>query len=451
MSRKYIYLIRLNCLAWGMLGGGATMAQTPEIPLDLPGAMRAAIFTHPSVRSAGQSLLQAGEGVDAAKAGYRPQIKGGIESQSSSYRNSSYDSRNVYNAKLSVSQMLYDFGKVEGAVHKAESGVQASQAQVQVAADDVAKATAQAWIDAHLQQTLMQIAREQLNAVQSMAALVAKRAAKGATTRSDVEQANSRVQSARSQLLTAESEAQRASLALMHLTSRSTPVAIAGNIPAVLAEASLQGACRLGSDVDNSAVRLANARRDQAQADLEVARAQLKPTVSLEGNVSHALTNGSRLYGEYRNTAQIGINVSMSLYEGGGLQARERAAGYQLQAQDAAVQQARLEMQQNFADARAQVEGWMQREPALRTRVGAIRETRDLYQQQYLQLGTRSLLDLLNAEQEYQGARIDQAQGQHTQYRAAVQCLYSSGSLRSAFGLGDQRGPVMAAGRGDDR
>lgn len=408
-------------------------------------AVRSAVRTHPSIRGAREQVRQADEGVDAARAGYRPQISGGIEGRTNSYRNSSYDSRHVYTATVNASQMLYDFGKVAGAARQARAGVRASEAQVEWVTDEIAMNTAQAWVDAHLQQALVALARERLDAVTAIASLVGERVAKGATSRSDLEQANSRVEALRSQLLGAEAEARRASLALMHLTGRTAPVKIAGDIPALFQTE----ACQAGVDASTPAVRVAEARRDDARAQLDIARAERLPTVTLDGSLGYALTDGSRLYGEHRSSGQVGINLAMPLYQGGSTAARERGAYYQLRSFEDAVQQARLEARQGLADARAQLDGWAGRAPVLDTRVRSIDATRDLYRQQYLQLGSRSLLDLLNAEQEYHSARVDQLQGAYSQYRLAVQCLYHRDELRSAFGLEDpssSEGAVMEIG-----
>ena len=399
-------------------------------PLDMADAVRAAVQTHPGIKGAQQQVRQASEGVDAAKAGYGPQITGGIQSQTNSYKNTSYDSRHVYNATVNVSQMLYDFGKVAGATRQAEAGVRTSEAQVQLVTDEIIRNTAQAWVDAHMQQSLVQVAREQLAAVTSITALVNERVVKGATPRSDIEQAKSRVEALRSQLLGAEAEAQRASLALMHLTGRVAPVMIAGEVPLALQN----DACQASADAVTPAMRVAEARRDDARAQLDIAKAERLPTVTLDGSAGYALTNGSRLYGEHRTTGQVGVNFSMPIYQRA-TQARERGAFYQLRALEDAVDQARLEARQNLADARAQVDGWASRAPVLQTRISSIDATRDLYRQQYLQLGTRSLLDLLNSEQEYHSARVDQVQGLYSQYRLAVQCLYHRDQLRSTFGL----------------
>ena len=93
-----------------------------------------------------------------------------------------------------------------------------------------------------------------------------------------------------------------------------------------------------------------------------------------------------------------------------------------------------------------QSQGHAQRLPVLAARVQSTQRTRDLYREQYLQLGTRSLLDLLNAEQEFHGARFEQAESVHEVQRLAVECLYQSGRLREAFGLVDA-GELVAGGQ----
>lgn len=152
-------------------------AQVPQStePMEMGQAVLAAIQVHPSIRGARAQERQAAEAVEVAKAGYRPQISGGLESQINSYRNSSYDSRSVYTATLNASQMLFDFGKVAGAKKQAEAGVRASEAQVELALDEIIARTAQAWVDARTQQRLVEIAGEQLDAVADITGLVRER------------------------------------------------------------------------------------------------------------------------------------------------------------------------------------------------------------------------------------------------------------------------------------
>ena len=325
-------LASMGALAIGLAASGPVAAQVTQSAetMSMEQAVLAAVQVHPSIRGARAQELQAAEAVDVAKAGYRPQISGGVESQINSYRNLSYDSRSVYTANLSASQMLFDFGKVAGAKRQAEAGVRASEAQVELAMDDIIARTAQAWVDARTQQRLVEIAREQLDAVADITGLVRERVVKGATSRSDLEQANSRLDSLRSQLLAAEAEAQRASLTLMHLTGRVVPITPIGDIPPVLTD----GGCDVMADTDTPAIRVAKAQLDDARAQLAIAKADRLPTVSLDANVGQALTDGSRLFGEYRTTGQVGVNVSMPIYQGGAAGARQRGALYQMRAFD---------------------------------------------------------------------------------------------------------------------
>jgi adhesin transport system outer membrane protein len=64
-----------------------------------------------------------------------------------------------------------------------------------------------------------------------------------------------------------------------------------------------------------------------------------------------------------------------------------------------------------------------------------MRETRDLYQKQFLDLGTRTLLDVLNADQELHAARFDEINTRFDLYKLNVECAYAAGRLRDAFGL----------------
>lgn len=409
--------------------------------LSLEQAVRAAAETHPSVRNVARKVQQASEGIAAARAGYYPQVSGGIGSQLSNQNVRPYDSRKVHTASVSVSQMLYDFGKVDSQVGQARASADASRAQVLLTVDDLASETAQAWLEMYRQQALGEIARDQLKGVQALAELTQERARKGASSRSDVEQASSRVEAARTQLVDTQTELRRWSVSLMYLTGARSPSTIVGTVPPIL-----ETACNAGmTTAEPPAVRLAQAQREEAEAALRAADAQLMPTVSLDGSISRGLNARSRLAGESGVGATVELNFSAPLYEGGGNQARQRAAAHALSAADAALDRARLVVQQELEDARSQLRGSAQRLPVLEARVQSIRSTRDLYLEQYLQLGTRSLLDLLNAEQEYHTVRFDQAKSIHDQYRLGLQCLYNTDRLRTAFGLDDLQASLTGA------
>jgi adhesin transport system outer membrane protein len=420
---------------------GSAVDGGPE--MSLPAAVRAAAQWHPRIRTTAGQLLQAGEGIAAARAGYYPQIRAGVGTQLSNRDIAPYESRRLNQSSLTVSQMIYDFGKVSGAVNRAEAGVATARAEELLSVDEVARETALAWLELYRQQVLGRVADDQVKGVQALADLVNERERKGASSRSDTAQASSRVDAARAQQLTTQAQAARWRNQLTQLTGAVKPVAIAGEPPVVLAEA-----CRAGIDASLAnppAVQVAEAQRALAQADLRVADANLLPTLSLDGAVGRGIDARSRLPGENGASTSISVNFSAPLYEGGGNQARKRAAAYAVTAADAAVAQAQLVARQSLQDAQAQSAGHVARQPVLASRIESIRATRDLYRQQYLQLGTRSLLDLLNSEQEYHTARFEQADSLIELGRLGVECLYQTDRLRTVFAIEPLQTPAAGS------
>ncbi len=72
---------------------------------------------------------------------------------------------------------------------------------------------------------------------------------------------------------------------------------------------------------------------------------------------------------------------------------------------------------------------------SLESRADMMVKTRDLYREQYVELGTRTLLDLLNAEQELHESRFQIANTIHDLRRLNISCLYNTGKVRKEFGV----------------
>lgn len=427
-------------------------------------AVRQAVLTHPSLRNARGVLEQANEGITQAQAGYYPQINGGLVTSARSYDTSDDRGRHSYQAEVEVSQMLYDFGKVKSDVSRAQYQSDVARAKVLVAMDELARSAAQAWIEIHRQQALEHAALEQLEQVEKLSQLVAEREQLGASNRSDLVQAQARVDAARVDLLTAQAQERRWQMTLQNLTAQQQLPQISGEPLSVL-----EGACgrslskgvsaeasgntaphataslnRLQPTMDDfaffaqsAAVNVAQAEIEVARASLEQARAEQKPTLFLNAQVNQGLTSNSRRIGQSGPEAVAGVNFTAPLYQGGRIQSQNRAAEYALTSAIAALDQVRLTATQELQAATIEWLEHTQRVKVQEQRIENLKTTRELYRQQYLQLGTRTLLDLLNAEQEYHSARSAEVDSQHTIYLQGMECLYQMGQLRQAFDLDD--------------
>ena len=88
-----------------------------------------------------------------------------------------------------------------------------------------------------------------------------------------------------------------------------------------------------------------------------------------------------------------------------------------------------------MAEAQQQIAGLTELLGTLSERQENMIETGKLYRLQYLDMGTRTLVDLLNAEQELQQARFDGVNTTHDLRRLEIDCLYYSGRARDDFKL----------------
>lgn len=397
---------------------------------DMQGAVARAVSTHPNVQHAVSALSEAGEAINVARAGYYPQLRGGLSTEYNDGRVGNYDKKNVQRFTLSATQMLYDFGKVSSNVDRSEAERIAARARVLQSIDQVSRETALAFVEMLRYRALQGIAEEQIRGVTAIADLARERREMGASTLSDEMQAQAREEAAKAMLFDMQAQFERWQANLRHLTGGAPVDTVETAVPAWLQEA-----CHAPQPDWNMvpALLVAEAQRVAAAAALDGASAASYPTLALEGSAGRAL-NARTTDGD-RNEFSIMLNVSMPFYQGGALQAQKRAASHAVATADSAVRNAKLEVELGLSEARTRSQGFMQRTRMLEDRTSSILLTRDLYRQQYLDLGTRSLLDLLNAEQEYHQARIEHNNNQNDMHRMQIECLYSTGRLREAFDL----------------
>lgn len=400
----------------------------PSAPLTLEQAVRRAIEWHPSVEVAVGQLGQSEADVGVAKAGYRPHVRAGV----SPGWEISDGMRWRPQLQVSASQMLYDFGKVRSEVDAAEASARESRALLLAAVDDLVRDTAYAVIETQRYKALLVAAQDQLAAIEEISRLVKQRAAKGATTRAEAVQAEARVEDAQSTILQIRSELERWRNTLAHVVGGAGLPDVADDMPAWH-----QRACAASTPDWNQAPQVLRyvARHDQAEANLRQARAQAYPTATFEVSGVSYLRDPIR----GNSDVTVGVSLSSNLFDGGATRSRRESAALALRAADAALDNARNDASRALSEARAQVASLGEALDILSNRQGNMQETSKLYRYQYFDLGTRTLVDLLNAEQELHQARFDYINRQHDLRKLNADCLYSAGLTRDAFALTGMR------------
>lgn len=394
----------------------------PAPVTDIESAVRRVVSWHPSIQEATGRIRQQNELIADARSGYRPSVGGGLDL--AAQKGDRGDWAPKFN--LTASQMIYDFGKVSGRV-EAESAISdVRRAEFLATVDDLIRETVLASVEVMRNARLAAIAREQVNDVSAIAELVDARTDRGASTRSDKLQAQARIQAAQSTALEINAEKQRWEGSLNSLLGQVSAAKLRPSFPS-----SLNKACAGPEPVWESVptVVAAKSRKREADARVKLARADMLPTIALEG------TTRMKTWGDGDSDYMIGVTVKGDLYNGGSFRARQNAARYGAQASDAAIAVGRYDAQRSWIQSASQVASLSTLLKSLGSRQTMMRETRDLYQKQFLDLGTRTLLDVLNADQELHSARFDEVNTRFDLYKLNVECAYAAGRLRDAFGL----------------
>lgn len=321
---------------------------------------------------------------------------------------------------------------------RAESaGAAEEQANVLLSIDSVAHETANAIVQVQAAQQMVEAAEEQLVALNGIGKLTRQRNDEGATSMSDVVQTDARIEAARSQLAQYQADLDSAKASLMSMLGWNSLNAISNDFPH-----KLDGSCEQAKPDDRlvPAVLAARAQANVAQANLDYANAQMTPTISLEPSVQHYLNDKYPSHDVLDKTQYTAmVKVEMPIYQGGGLTARRNAASHAVESAQSAIQRTRLEVRRKLLDSRSQSMSLASALQILRRQQQLSERTRELYQQQYLDLGSRPLLDVLNAEQEVYQARFAELQIQSQLRQLQLNCLYNTGTLRQAFALNNRR------------
>lgn len=167
----------------------------------LKDAIQLAVQRNPEISQTLATLAAQNANIDVAKAGYYPQISGGVNTGDLTRKGE----RGRQILALNATQMLYDFGKVKSGVSTEEAKLLLEQANVLVKVDDISLDVAQTIINIQRQQRLIRIANQQIAGIKRIQEMANLRANAGISSQADPVQAQSYVQSAQSALIAQQS------------------------------------------------------------------------------------------------------------------------------------------------------------------------------------------------------------------------------------------------------
>ncbi len=434
MIRKFA-LVSLSALALAM----PSQTETLQEALDL------AFQTNPALAAQRADIGVAREQLSQARGARAPTVdlsaSAGYESLDSNQPIAfNIGDRPVATAQIQTTLPVYTGGRIDAGIEQAQAGVMAANAQFDGAAQDLILNVVTSYVDVLRDREALRIRANSVALLEEQLRAATDRFEVGFATRTDVKQAEARVEGARASFAGAEAQLE-ASLSVYELfvgqsAGDLVPVSDSPVIPDSY-EAALQTA--FAENPDLKALRQAEKAAEQA---VRSAKGETRPSLSIVGTANAQETFDieataiSPTMGvitlppdNYRDTSvSVFARGSVPLFQGGVLSSRVRAA--RLEREQARLQTTNAERQITASVAQA----WYSNIAAKQAITASERQVEAAeiaYEgaQVELSVGTRTTLDVLDQEQQLLEARLGLVNAQRDAFVATHQLLRAMGQL----------------------
>jgi outer membrane protein len=396
-------------------------------------ALRRAYQKNPDLRAERARQRATDELVPTAKSGWRPTIvtQGSVTQTWSNNNRSDSTSNLSENINIQLSQPLFrGFKTVEG-IHAAKAQVEAGRQNLLAVEQGVLFNAVNAYAAIVRDRQVLRVRQRNVVNLKKQVKGASARFEVGEVTRTDVSQAKAQLSAAQSGEALA-----RANLE----ASIAQYVAVIGNKPGKLTgyklakiPASLQKALSI-AEASNPSILAAAFVHDAALHNIEIAKGDLLPTVSLQASASY--TNDPQPGLEHSESATIQGVVSVPLYQNGSEYSAVRQAKQSASQQQLKIIGATRTVRQQVTSSWYVLIASRQAIISAKAQVSASNAALDGINQEYL-VGSRSTIDVLNAEQSVLNAQLTLINAEHDQLVASYQILASIGHLTARhLGLG---------------
>jgi len=398
-------------------------------------ALADAYLNNPTLRSQRASLRAIDENVAIAESGWRPRVSAGASAGTTlsdvASRSRQTQLLGPNSQSLTVTQPVFQGFRTVAGIRQAENQVRAGRAQLHVTEQSVLLDGVTAYLNVVRDQAVLQLTVNNEQVIRRQLEATQDRFRVGEVTRTDVAQAQSRLALATAQRVASEGNLQ---------ASRGTYQRVIGSFPGILQQPapklSLPGTrdeAISTAAANNPNVVAAQFSERAAQANVTVTTGQLLPEVNVQGQLARSDTLGG-LNNGFQESAQVTAVLTVPLYSSGSVEAQVRQAK-----QVAGQRRIQIEEQRNLSveSAITSWEGWISAKAQIVSfteQVEASRIALDGVRQENT-VGSRTVLDVLDAEQEYLNAQVSLVRAQRDELVARYQ-LYSSIGRLTARNLG---------------
>lgn len=388
--------------------------QQPLLADDLLQLYQRAQQNDPQIRAARATRLAAGEAKPIARSGLLPNLSAtaGANYTDVQVDNGADDSYDSQNAALALTQPLYRRDRWVR-VEQADAQISQAQANLEQAEQSLRLRVAQAYFGVLAAQDTLTFSEAELEAIARQLDQAKRRFEVGLIAITGVHEAQARYDAARASVITARNSLDNAREVLREIVGGELGELLKLKDPvpvlAMPTPADLDHWSQVALD-NNPGVVAARHALEVARQEIEAQRSGHYPTVDLVG--SYGVSRTDAVTGSDADSASIGVQLAVPLYAGGGISAATRQARYNEQAAREVLEQQRRSVSRQVRDAYRGMEASISRVEALKA--GTISAASALEATQAgFDVGTRTLVDVLNAQSELFRSQRDYAQARY--------------------------------------
>ncbi|MEX6502534.1 TolC family outer membrane protein [Pseudomonas zhanjiangensis] len=410
-----------------------TIACTQAQAITLSEAIQSTLDNHPEIHAGINSRLSSDEEVKMAKGGYLPTVDllvgyGREQTDSPSTRalgDHNTETLNYRNAELRLRQMLFDGFNTPNEVARTEAVVNSRAYRVLGTSESLALRTVEVYLDVLKRRELVSLAKNNLLAHQRINDQIDLRSRQGVGSSADLDQSNARVALAANNLYTEQVNLADAEANFFSATGRiadqlESPVSVKTAMPADLL------AARQAVMENNPYLKSAQADVQAAEKQYEVAKSPFYPRFDVELATS-ADDNIQGDEGHY-NTWRAAVVMNYNLFNGLRDKARLQSTAHQINESMDIRNNALRVLNENLSLAWNAMENARLQTPKARDYADYTARVREAYQQQF-SLGQRTLLDLLDSENELFTANRRYTEVRYTEEFSMYRVIAAMGDL----------------------
>lgn len=405
----------------------------PAWSMSLEKAVAISIATDPELKSVFNEFMSKYEDINAAKGNYLPDINlnTGIGYEHTNNGESIRSVNEKYTRKdaaITLTQLIWD-GTTLDDIKRTKFETEAQRFQLLADAQDKSLSVAESYISVLLSDQLLMLSSANVEIHKKIMSDIQRRAESGIGSTADLSQVQARLARAITNMLAASSNLDDNKTEFYRLVNVEIKKPVDPEVDALFLPATLEEAINFSFKL-NPVLKLAYIDIDAANAQYQQNKGTFSPTFSFEADQNWSNDNNG--VEDNLNELSAMLRVKFNLYNGGADKANVRRSAYQLnKSKDILDNTSRL-LKESTRLAWSAFQLTEKQKKYLSEHVDAASQTVIAYEKQF-RIGRRTLLDLLNTENELFEARRSYLDAHYSNITSKYRVLNSMGTLLDAL------------------